>query len=212
MTSQFNAKSRRHFSMLRDYQLADLITLANGAAGAAAIFFIMSSSIDGQAWRIYAALVLLLLAFVFDILDGRVARSRQKSSPFGQELDSLADIVSFGVAPAVLAHGLGIDGALDVVILTFFVACGISRLARYNVTAAQLSDASGKVKYFEGTPIPSSLLLVAILGVCFHLGRSGDRLPLGVVEVAAMDWHPFSALFFINGCTMISKTLHVPKL
>jgi len=198
--------------MLRDYQLADLITLANGACGAAAIFALMSYRGQPQAWRIYTALALLLLAFLFDVLDGTIARSRQRSSPFGQELDSLADIVSFGVAPAALAFGLGIDGGLDTVILIFFIACGISRLARYNVTAAQLSDPSGKVRYFEGTPIPSSLLLVAILGVCFHFGRFGDRLPLGMIEIFSLEWHPVSALFFLNGCAMISKTLRIPKL
>ena len=198
--------------MLRDYQFADLITLANGASGTGAIFAVMSYLVNPQAWRIYAALALLVLAFFFDVLDGRVARSRQKNSPFGQELDSLADIVSFGVAPAALAYGLGMNGGLDTAILIFFVACGISRLARYNVTAAQLSEPSGKVKYFEGTPIPSSLLLVAILGVCFYFGWRGDRLPLSVVEIVELEWHPMSALFFFNGCAMISKTLHVPKI
>jgi len=121
-------------------------------------------------------------------------------------------VISFGVAPATLGYALGMRGGFDVAILLFFVACGISRLARYNVTAPQLSEPSGKVKYFEGTPIPSSLMLVALLGVCFHLGRSGDRLPFGVVEFAQLAWHPMSALFFFNGCTMISKTLRIPKL
>jgi CDP-diacylglycerol--serine O-phosphatidyltransferase len=97
------------------------------------------------------------------------------------------------------------------VILIYFVACGISRLARYNITAAQLEE-GGKVKYFEGTPIPSSLLLVLLLGVCFHLGRSGDHLPWGLVEMTSFEWHPLSVLFFVNGSTMISKTLRIPKL
>jgi CDP-diacylglycerol--serine O-phosphatidyltransferase len=109
-------------------------------------------------WRIYLALALLPAALVFDIADGKVARRHDEQSPFGQELDSLADIVSFGVAPATLAYALGMRGAFDIIVLIFFVACGISRLARYNVTAGQLADVSGKVKYFEGTPIPSRLL------------------------------------------------------
>ena len=104
------------------------------------------------------------VALLFDFADGRVARRRGEHSPFGQELDSLADTVSFGVAPAALGYGLGLRGGLDIIILIFFVACGISRLARYNVTASQLSDDSGKVKYFEGTPIPSSLVLVGTVG------------------------------------------------
>src|SRR5262245_14304572 len=205
-------KSRAHFSMLRSYQLADLITLGNGAAGTGAVFMTMSYLTSPDDWRIYLALALLPLALVFDIADGRVARRQHEQSPFGQELDSLADIVSFGVAPATLAYGLGLRGGADMIILIFFVACGISRLARFNVTAADLSDESGKVKYFEGTPIPSSLILVAILAVCFLLGRTGDHLPLGVFRIGEINWHPLSIVFFVNGCTMISKTLKIPKL
>src|SRR4030095_15530520 len=205
-------RSRAHFSMLRSYQLADLITLANGAAGTGAVFVTMSYLTSPDDWRIYLALTLLPVALIFDIADGRIARRQHEQSPFGQELDSLADIVSFGVAPATLAYGLGMSGALDIVFLMFFVACGISRLARFNVTAADLSDESGKVKYFEGTPIPSSLILVAILAVCFQLGRTGDDLPLVLVRTAHILSHPLSLVFFINGCTMISKTLKIPKL
>ena len=115
-------------------------------------------------------------------------------------------------APAALAYALGMRGAVDILILVFFVSSGISRLARFNVTAANLSDESGKVRYYEGTPIPSSLILVALLAVCFQLGRTGDDLPLGTVRVAHLAWHPVSLVFFINGCTMISKTLKIPKI
>ena len=206
------SRPRTHLSMLRSYQMADLITLANGGAGTAAVFVAMSYLITPDDWRVYLALTLLPVALIFDIADGRVARRHHQQTPFGQELDSLADIVSFGVAPATLAYALGMRGAVDILILIFFVACGISRLARFNVTAAGLSDESGKVKYFEGTPIPSSLILVAILAACFHFGRSGDDLPLGTVRIAEVDWHPLSMIFFINGCTMVSKTLKIPKL
>jgi CDP-diacylglycerol--serine O-phosphatidyltransferase len=204
-------RTRVHFSMLRSYQPADLITLANGAAGMAAILIVMGYLTSPQGWRLYLAITLLAVALVFDIADGKVARRRDEYSPFGQELDSLADIVSFGVAPAVLAYGLGMRGAFDIIILVYFVACGISRLARYNVTAGQLADASGKVKYFEGTPIPSSLILVAVLAACVYFDRAGADLPLGEVELGEMGWHPLSLLFFVNGCTMISKTLRIPK-
>lgn len=198
--------------MLRNYQPADLITLANGAAGMAAVFATMSYLISPDHWRIYLALSLLPIALIFDIADGKVARRQHEQSLFGQELDSLADIVSFGVAPAVLAYGLGMRGAIDVIILIYFVACGISRLARYNVTAGQLADAAGKVKYFEGTPIPSTLIIVGLLALCYFFGRIEDNLPLGVIEIANLNWHPFSLIFFISGCAMISKTLRIPKL
>ena len=112
---------------------------------------------------------------------------------------------------AALAYGLGMRGTLDVIVLIYFVACGISRLARYNVTAGQLADTSGKVKYFEGTPIPSSLILVAVLALCVYFGRADDNLPLGVVEIGGARWHPLSLLFFVNGSMMISKTLRIPK-
>jgi CDP-diacylglycerol---serine O-phosphatidyltransferase len=212
MAKKREPRARVHFSMLRNYQLADLLTLANAAAGMGAVFVTMSYLTSPDDWRVYLALSLLPIALIFDIADGKVARRHQEQSPFGQELDSLADIVSFGVAPAALAYGLGMRGAIDVIILVFFVACGISRLARYNVTAGQLADASGKVKYFEGTPIPSSLILVAMLAACVCFGRTGDDLPLGLVEFGGMGWHPLSLLFFVNGCTMISKTLRIPKL
>jgi CDP-diacylglycerol---serine O-phosphatidyltransferase len=209
------AKKRQrsaHFSMIRSYHSADLITLANGAAGAAATLVTMSYLTMPEIWRVYLAMLLLSIALVFDIADGKIARRRDEQSPFGQELDSLADIVSFGVAPATFAYALGMRGFLDGVILVYFVACGISRLARYNVTARELADATGKIKYFEGTPIPSSLILVALLATCVYFGRIGDNLPFGVIEIAGARWHPFSLLFFVNGSLMISRTLRIPKL
>ncbi|MPZ76550.1 MAG: CDP-diacylglycerol--serine O-phosphatidyltransferase [Deltaproteobacteria bacterium] len=198
--------------MLRSYQTADLLTLANGAAGTAAILTMMSYLRSPEDWRVVLSLSLILLALLFDVADGKVARRQHQNSVFGQELDSLADIVSFGVAPAVLAYGLGMHGAFDATILIFFVSCGISRLARYNVTASDLADSGGKVRYFEGTPIPSSVILVALLAGCFYLDRIGDHLPLGVIEIASLHWHPLSLVFFVNGSTMISKTLKIPKL
>ncbi|MGH7829039.1 MAG: CDP-alcohol phosphatidyltransferase family protein, partial [Candidatus Binatia bacterium] len=196
---------------LRSYCMADVLTLGNGAAGTGAIFAVMSYLVTPDRWRIYLALALFPLALALDIADGRVARWRNKHSPFGGELDSLADIVSFGVAPTALAYGLGMRGGIDVAILLFFVVCGISRLARYNVTAAELSDSRGKVKYFEGTPIPSSVALVLALGVCFYMDRVGDALPLGVFEIASLQWHPLSLLYLVSGSAMISKTLRIPK-
>src|SRR6185369_8637674 len=86
------------------------------------------------------AMALLPVALVFDFADGRVARWRRRSSLLGADLDSLADVISFGLAPAALGFAVGLRGAGDVVILLYFVACGISRLARFNVTAANLTD------------------------------------------------------------------------
>ena len=200
-----------HFSMLRSYHLADLLTLANACAGTASILAMMSYLLTPEGWRVHVALGLLPVALGFDIADGYCARWRHTHSLFGRELDSLADIVSFGVAPVVIAYGFGMRGSLDACLLMFFMGCGISRLARFNITAAQLADTKGKVGYFEGTPIPSSLLLMMVLAVCFFTGRVGDNLPLGVIEIASLRWHPLSLLYFANGCTMISKTVRIPK-
>ena len=198
--------------MLRSYRPADLLTLGNAAAGTAAIFSVMSYVETPDRWRVYLALGLLPLALALDIADGRVARWQKKHSLFGGELDSLADIVSFGVAPAALAYALGMRGGWDVAILLFFVACGVSRLARYNVTAAEIAAAGEKVKYFEGTPIPSSLFLVLTLGACFYWDRFGAGLPFGAVRVAGLAWHPVSLIYFFSGAAMISRTLRIRKL
>jgi CDP-diacylglycerol--serine O-phosphatidyltransferase len=151
-----------HFSMIRGFHLADWFTMANAFCGMGAVLIAMAylsgENPNGLLWG--AALV--PAAFVFDVLDGRIARWRQSQSAMGRELDSLADVISFGVAPAALGFAAGLDGRWDGLALVYFVACGVSRLARYNITAEALAaDASGKVKYFEGTPIPTSVLLSA---------------------------------------------------
>ncbi|MGH7844667.1 MAG: CDP-alcohol phosphatidyltransferase family protein [Candidatus Binatia bacterium] len=199
-----------HFSMLRSYQLADIFTLANAAAGTGSVLSIMSYLVAPENWRVYLALWLVPAALILDIADGTIARSRRQHSLFGRELDSLADIVSFGLAPVALAYSLGMRGAFDVVILIFFATCGISRLARFNVTAGALAGAGGKVRYYEGAPIPSSLVLILFLGLCFYTGQIGENLPLGVVRILGLEWHPLSFLYFVNGCAMISKTLRIP--
>lgn len=200
-----------HFSMLRTFVLADLLTLGNAAAGMGAILSAMAYVADadvGHAWR---AMALLPVAFVLDALDGAVARWRHQQSPLGADLDSLADIVSFGVAPAALGFALGLRGGWDAAILTFFVACGISRLARFNVTASALSDERGKVRYFEGTPIPTSLLLVVVWAVALWQGAIHGAVWLGRVELGPWGLHPLALMYALSGAAMISATLRIPK-
>jgi CDP-diacylglycerol--serine O-phosphatidyltransferase len=201
----------RHFSMLRAFHLADLFTLLNGFLGSGAVLAFMQFSTDGRPRHFWLGAALLPAALAMDILDGRVARWRGAASPMGQELDSLADVVSFGVAPAAMAFAMGLRGGWDAVLLVAFVGCGISRLARYNVTAPTMAAATGKVTYFEGVPIPSSLLLVAVLAILAYLGRWQDRLPLGVLALGPFDLHPLSLLFALHGAAMVSKTLRIPK-
>jgi CDP-diacylglycerol--serine O-phosphatidyltransferase len=197
--------------MIRDFHAADFFTLANGGSGTAAIFVAMDHAREARPDRVYLAGVLVLAALFFDVMDGRIARWRHDASPLGRELDSLADVISFGVAPACLAHAVGMNGLWDTVALLYFAACGISRLARYNVTAETLSDETGKVRYFEGTPIPTSTLLVVLLMLLAWLGRIGPRLPLGTVAIGPFELHPLVLLFVLSGSLMISKTLRIPK-
>lgn len=201
----------RHFSLLRTFVLADLITLANAACGAGAILGCLRYVAEGSRAAMWTALALLPLAVVADFLDGAVARWRNRHSPLGADLDSLSDIVSFGVAPAVLGYALGLRGAWDMAVLVYFVACGISRLARYNATADAMSDDSGKVSHYEGTPIPTSLVLVAVLGVAFALDRVHGDLWWGRVTLLGGDLHPLVLLYLASGSAMISGTLRIPK-
>jgi len=201
----------RHFSMIRDFQMADFFTLANGACGTAAIFLAMEHVREARADTVYGAALLILGALVFDVLDGRIARRRHMASPFGRELDSLADVISFGVAPACLAYAVGMSRALDTIALLYFTACGISRLARYNITAEAVTAAGGTVRSFEGTPIPTSTVLVLLVALLARLGRIGSDLPLGVMRLGPFELHWLALLFVLSGSLMISKTLRIPK-
>ena len=204
----------RHFSMIRGFHLADLFTLANAGGGVGAMFAVMSYVRTGRPAFLVVAAAAIALALVFDVLDGRIARWRHTHSVMGRELDSLADVISFGAAPAVLAFGAGMNGAWDVIVLIYFVGCGVSRLARYNVTAEALAAGAvdAKVKYFEGTPIPSSIALVVLLAVAASQGRLGDVLWGGTLWLGPFRLHPLVALFGLSGSLMISKTIRIPKL
>jgi CDP-diacylglycerol---serine O-phosphatidyltransferase len=201
----------RHFSMLRDFQLADWFTLGNAFCGTGAVFAAMRYLQDGSVRDLLLGMALIPLAFIFDALDGRIARWRKVASTLGRELDSLADVISFGVAPAALAYACGMQGGWDVLVLAGFVCCGVSRLARYNVTAETLSQGSDKVKFFEGTPIPSSLLLVVLLAVAAWQGSIGEALWLGEVRLGPWLLHPLVLVFAASGAMMVSKTLRIPK-
>jgi CDP-diacylglycerol--serine O-phosphatidyltransferase len=197
--------------MIRDFHFADWFTLGNAVCGTGALFSSMMYLQTGDVARIYAAGGLIFAALVFDVLDGRIARWRQKSSAMGRELDSLSDVISFGVGPAVLAYACGMQGMYDRIILAYFVACGVSRLARYNVTAEELSEGTGKVKYFEGTPIPTSFALVCVLTAAASFGAIGNGLWFGEWTIGGFVLHPLALLFALSGSLMISR-IRIPKL
>lgn len=202
----------RRFDLLRSFSPADFITMGNAACGTVSLFLCLMYLEDGhhRPW-LWLALGLLPLALVLDMADGWVARKTHRKSPYGGDLDSLADTVSFGVAPAVLAFSLGMRGVWDMLILAYFVCCGISRLARYNVTAESLADGGDKVKYYEGTPIPTSLALVALLGLAFALDATGAALWGGSLKILGATLHPLVLLYALSGSLMVSGRIRIPK-
>lgn len=178
--------------------LPSMFTVGNMFCGYACIAHAMHFEFESAAQFIGIAIVL-------DMLDGRIARLTGTTSAFGREFDSLADVISFGVAPAAIAFAAGVNTRLDQAILLFFTACGLSRLARFNVTAESLAGAKGKVEYFEGTPIPTSVVPLGILMLTFHAGNLYRMHILGVTV------HAVALPFLVSGALMISKTLRIPK-
>jgi len=196
--------------MIREFHLADWFTLGNAVCGMGALFSVMTYLQVDEVMHIYFACGMVLAAVVFDVLDGRIARWRQQTSAMGRELDSLADVISFGVAPAAIAYGCGMQGLYDRIILVYFVACGVSRLARYNITAEALSEGGSKVKYFEGTPIPTSLLLVIMMFVAATQGALRESLWFGELKLAGFTLHPLVLVFAVSGSLMVSR-IRFPK-
>jgi len=134
------------------YILPNLFTTGNLFCGFWAIISVF------QERFLYAAIA-ILLASVFDVLDGKVARLSGATSKFGIQYDSLADLVSFGIAPAVLAFSWALRpyGRFGWLAAFLFVVCGALRLARFNVQAS-----AAEVKYFKGLPIPAAASMIAL--------------------------------------------------
>jgi CDP-diacylglycerol---serine O-phosphatidyltransferase len=205
------SRNKQRLSMLRSYTVADLFTLGNASSGTIAIFLCLNYIAEGRNRFFWIAFVLHFVALFCDVIDGYWARRSRRKSILGADLDSLADVVSFGVAPAVLGFTLGMRGGWDMLVLAYFVVCGISRLARFNVTAVALSDSkTGKVKYFEGTPIPTSVVIVLLLGVAFSQQAIENDLWLGVLQLGPASFHPLTLLYAASGTAMIS-TIRIPK-
>jgi CDP-diacylglycerol--serine O-phosphatidyltransferase len=188
-----------------------VITLINAISGTFSVLATLKYSATADRTYLWLALGLLPIAGLADFMDGRVARKTHRSSSLGGDLDSLSDLISFGLAPACLAFAVGLNGGWDSAVLVYFVCCGLGRLARYNVTASSMSDATGKVRYYQGTPIPTSLGLVAILAGLVAAGYTGERLPLGELELGPWSFHPLVLMYLASGSAMISARLRVPK-
>lgn len=204
---------QRHFSMIRNLHMADFITLLNGFSGFYAIISCLRYTLTNDSKYVQRAHFFIVLGLFFDFFDGRVARLRNKSSLMGQELDSLADLVSFGVSPATIAFAIGFQTTLDVLLLTFWVLCGLTRLARFNISVNNIpKDKSGKSQYFEGLPIPSNLVWVAFMAFLVWKDWIHANLPLGVaLKGTPFEFHIVAVGFVLQGCANISKSLKIPK-
>ena len=206
-------EDERHLSFIRNLHMADCITMLNGFSGFYAIISCLRFTLTSQTHYLQRAIFFCFLGLFFDFFDGKVARLRNKSSLIGQELDSLADLISFAVSPSAIAFCSGMQTTADVLNLVFMVLCGLGRLARFNVTVANIpKDGSGKSKYFEGFPVPTSLWLILLLSFCISRDMIGENLPFGLLwEGTPYEWHPIAGLYIVQGCLMISKTIHIPK-
>ena len=190
---------------LKIYFLPNLLTAGNLFCGFVALTKIVEANLTPDAsgfvnWMpIKFALGAILLACIFDLFDGRVARMGGRESPFGREFDSLADLISFGVAPAFLVHRVVLHNALPEeyaglgwFIASIYLVCGAFRLARFNCLSAM--NAPGAGKDFLGFPIPSAAGLVASLTLFIiklnekekDLGHWGYLLPVVLVFLSAM--------------------------
>jgi CDP-diacylglycerol--serine O-phosphatidyltransferase len=158
-----DASSRK----LRIYLLPNLLTAGNLFCGFLALTKIVEAELGAPDFDavIRTAIFFIILACVFDLLDGRVARLGGYESPFGREFDSLADLISFGAAPAFLVHRVVLRDVFAVhpeigwFIASIYLICGALRLARFNCLAVQPDPSAGKE--FVGFPIPAAAGLVA---------------------------------------------------
>jgi CDP-diacylglycerol---serine O-phosphatidyltransferase len=170
------------------FVLPNLVTLGSVFCGVAAIQLVGGSDVTPA--TLIRASQLILVAMVFDLLDGRVARMTRTQSAFGLQLDSLADVVSFGVAPAMLAYawGLGNYPNLGLFASFFYVGCGAIRLARFNVLASTATGQPAKPgRYMVGLPIPAaagmlvSLVMTNPSSVTFFEHNGLAYIPFGIV-------------------------------
>ena len=173
--------------MIREFHLADWFTLGNAVCGVGALFSTLSYIERHDVRHLLYACALVLAALVFDVLDGRIARWRQKSSAMGRELDSLADVISFGIAPALMMFFFILSPSQGVVwfrnigwfVGFIYLLCAAMRLARFNVITNPLLKRSHKdsSKDFVGLPVPAAAGTVAsVVLFLLHLAEADKSL------------------------------------
>ncbi len=193
---------------LKIYFLPNLLTAGNLFCGFVALTKIVEAKLElGDFTDIKLALGFILAACIFDLFDGRVARMGGVESPFGREFDSLADLVSFGVAPAFLVHRVVLGDVFSDhpqvgwFIASMYLLCGAFRLARFNCLATMAG--SGGSKDFLGFPIPSAAGLVgSVTLLIIHLNEK-DRT-LG-------HWKYVPAIVLVFLSAMMVSTVKYPS-
>ena len=192
---------------LKIYFLPNLLTAGNLFCGFVALTKIVEADLATGYQDIRFALGFILLACIFDLFDGRVARMGGVESPFGREFDSLADLISFGAAPAFLVHKIVLRDfypdrpELGWFIASIYLICGAFRLARFNCLAAMSSSGGGKE--FLGFPIPSAAGLVCSLTLLIIKLNEKDK------DLGRWKWAPAIVLVFLSA--MMVSTVKYPS-
>src|ERR1051325_2921972 len=191
---------------LKIYFLPNLLTAGNLFCGFVALTKIVEADLSAGYQDIRFALGFILLACIFDLFDGRVARMGGVESPFGREFDSLADLISFGVAPAFLVHRVVLKDVFGGhpggwFIASIYLICGAFRLARFNCLSAQGSGGAGKE--FLGFPIPSAAGLVASLTLLIIQLNEKDK------TLGKWNWLLVAVLVFLSA--MMVSTVKYPS-
>jgi CDP-diacylglycerol--serine O-phosphatidyltransferase len=163
------------------YLLPSLITAANMSAGFVSVLYSIGNNFNAAAWAIMAAIAL-------DMMDGRIARWTKSTSRFGVEFDSLSDLISFGVAPAVMMYQMVLHTMHEpgIAIALFFVVAGAMRLARFNVKAQEGEGA----KDFIGLPIPAAAGMLASFVLSYELFADGTEITVKTIPMV-MKRMPF---------------------
>ncbi len=174
--SSFGKDGKRRKAAM--YLIPNLFTTGNLFCGVFAILSVFNANY-------LEAAIAILVAMIFDVLDGKSARLTNSTSQFGIEYDSLSDVVSFGVAPGLLIYSWALSGqgTFGIAVMFAYVAMGAVRLARFNSTVAQADG-----KYFTGLAIPAAAGVVASLVVCDHylLKIGADARPIVVLVMTLM--------------------------
>ncbi|KAL7931301.1 hypothetical protein V8C35DRAFT_310038 [Trichoderma chlorosporum] len=192
------------YDMIMRLRVADYLTLANALCGVLSVFFSIHQNY-------IIASVLIHIGYEFDVYDGRVARWRNECSELGKELDSLSDIVTFGIAPVVMVYSVGFQSPLDQLALVFYVLCGVARLARFNVTAHLIARNKRGEMIYEGLPIPFAASVVsATAAICVWMDWIDHYVfPAAIFPETICEFHLGMVLVIALGAMMASRRLRL---